>query len=158
MRFNKLWGFVALFCFFFFNLLDLENNEILRPIGNQYQGFPFWFNQIHSLRKQSSQIALSRTWQYLQWPEKYLKNFFYLMPLKFLQNSIHQSEMKMYVDRNLGLLSIKRKFLASLLLSNKVRVRIWGTTKMEMYSLLQDSLNLLLSSDLTVQGLADNFT
>lgn len=28
--------------------------------------------------------------------------------------------MKMYVDRNLGLLNIKRKFLASLLLSHKV--------------------------------------
>lgn len=29
---------------------------------------------------------------------------------------------------------------------------------MEIYSLLQDSLNFLLLSDLTVQGLADNFT
>lgn len=80
------------------------------------------------------------------------------MPLKLLQNYKDQSEMKKHVDRNLGLLNIKRKFLASLLPSNHVRVRIWGTTKMEIYSRGQDSQNFLLWSDLAVQGLADNFT
>lgn len=80
------------------------------------------------------------------------------MPLKPLQNYTDQSEIKIYVDRNLELFDIKRKFLASLFLSSKVRIRIWGTIKIEIYSLLQDSLNFLLLSDLTVQGLADNST
>lgn len=53
-------------CFMFFNLLDLEKNEILRSTGNQYHGFPFQCHLIHSLRKQSSQITLSSTGQYLQ--------------------------------------------------------------------------------------------
>lgn len=134
MRLSKL--FLALF-WVFFNLLVPEKNEIPKPTGNQYHGFPFQCHQIHSLRKQSSQIALSSTRQYLQWCEKsFTKLSLYLMPLKLLQNYKEQSEMKMHVDRNLGLLNIKRKFLASLLSSNNVRVRIWGTTKMEIYILL----------------------
>lgn len=50
----------------FFNSFDQEKNETLRPTGNQYHGFPSLCCQIVSLRKQSSQIALSSTGQYLQ--------------------------------------------------------------------------------------------